>query len=241
MLPDSAKGSLMTNIPLRKKIGYTVLMLLVLVVAFDQFLRYCQTRLEPYNGTPPLKNTMKMLGLALHYYQERHGGALPYDIRDTSTGENLLSWRVLLPEEVSETLPDYQNSEPWDAPGNRELTGILPDLYEHAGNDRPVTLSDQREAGLTSALGVKNTSGNWNGINPDSEPVLYINGKPVLCVGVAAAERVPWTRPGDYSISEVIDQLEQDQTSASPTILFALFADGDVVSPPFTWKLSEPE
>ncbi|QDU15260.1 hypothetical protein CA11_30810 [Gimesia maris] len=230
----------MTNSPLRKKIGYTVLMLLVLVVAFDQFLRYCQTRLEPYNGTPPLKNTMKMLGLALHNYQERHG-SLPDDIRDTSTGENLLSWRVLLPEEVSETLPDYQISEPWDAPDNRELTGFLPDLYEHAGNDRPITLSDQREAGLTSALGVKNPSGNWNGINPDSEPVLYINGKPVLCVGVAAAGRIPWTRPGDYSISEVIDQLQQDQGSTSPTFLFALFADGYVVPPPFTWKLSAPE
>ena len=211
MLPDSAEGSPMTNSPLRKKIGYTVLMLLVLVVAFDQFLRYCQTRLEPYNGTPRLKNTMKMLGLALHYYQERHG-SLPDDIRDTSTGENLLSWRVLLPEEVDETLPGYQISEPWDAPGNRVLTGFLPDLYEHAGNDTPVTLSDQRVTGLTSALGVKNPSGNWNGTNPDSEPVLYINNKPVLCVGVAAAGRVPWTRPVDYSITEVIDQLQQDLT-----------------------------
>ncbi len=230
----------MTNSPLRRKIGYIVLMLLVLVVAFDQFLRYCQNRLEPYNGTPPLKNTMKMLGLALHYYQERHG-SLPDDIRDTSTGENLLSWRVLLPEEVDETLPGYQNSEPWDAPGNRVLTGFLPDLYEHAGNDTPVTLSDQRVTGLTSALGVKNPSGNWNGTDPDSEPVLYINGKPVLCVGVVAAERVPWTRPGDYSISEVIVKLEQDQTSASPTILFALFVDGHVIQPPFTWKLSAPE
>lgn len=230
----------MTNSPLRKKIGYTVLILLVLVVAFDQFVRYCQSRLERYNGDPPLTNTMKMLGLALHNYQERHG-SLPGNIRDTSTGENLLSWRVLLPEEVDETLPGYQNSEPWDAPGNRELTGFLPDLYQHAGNDRPVTLSDQRVAGLTSALGVKNPSGNWNGTDPDSEPVLYINSKPVLCVGVAEAERVPWTRPVDYSISEVIDQLQQDQASTSPTILFVLFADGYVIQPPFSWKLSAPE
>ena len=230
----------MTNSPLRKKIGYTLLILLVLVVAFYQFLRYCQTLREYRVEDPSPKNTMKMLGLALHHYQDRHG-SLPDDIRDTSTGENLLSWRVLLPEEVDETLPGYQNSEPWDAPGNRELTGFLPDLYEHAGNDRPVTLSDQRVAGLTSALGVKNPGGNWNGTDTDSEPVLYINSKPVLCVGVAAAERVPWTRPVDYSISEVIDQLQQDQASTSPTILFALFADGDVIEPPFTWKLSEPE
>lgn len=230
----------MTNSPLRKKIGYTVLILLVLVVAFDQFLRYCQSRLEPYNGDPPLKNTMKMLGLAFHNFQEQHG-SLPGNIRDASTGQNLLSWRVLLPEEVGETLPGYQNSEPWDAPDNRELTGFLPDLYQHAGNGWPVTLSDQRVAGLTSALGVKNPSGNWNGTDPDSEPVLYINNKPVLCIGVAAAERVPWTKPVDYSISEVIEQLQQDQGSTSPTILFALFADGYVIPPPFTWKLNEPE
>lgn len=230
----------MTNSPLRKKIGYTMLMLLVLVVAFDQFLRYCQTRLEPYNGDPPLKNTMKLLGLAFHNYQERHG-SLPDDIRDISTDQNLLSWRVRLAEEWNQRLPGYQNSEPWDAPGNRALTGFLPDLYEHASNGLPVTLSDQRVAGLTSALGVKNPSGNWNGTDPDSEPVLYINSKPVLCVGVAAAERVPWTRPVDYSISEVIDQLQQDQASTSPTIQYALFADGYVVPPPFTWKLSEPE
>ncbi|QDT30688.1 hypothetical protein Enr10x_60560 [Gimesia panareensis] len=232
----------MTNSPLRKKFGYTVLILLVLVLvgAVYPFLRYCQTLREYRVDDPLLKNTMKMLGLAFHNYQERHG-SLPGNIRDASTGQNLLSWRVRLAEEWNQTLPDFQNSEAWDAPGNGALTGYLPSMYRHAGNSTPVTLSDQRETGLTTALGVKNPSGNWNGTDPDSEPVLYINGKPVLCVGVAAAERVPWTKPVDYSISEVIDQLQQDQGSTSPIILYALFADGYVIEPPFTWKLSEPE
>lgn len=232
----------MTNSPLRKKFGYTGLILLlpVLFVAVDLFVRYCQTRRELSNGTIPLKYNLKGLALALYEFKEQHG-SFPGNIRDVSTDQHLLSWRVRLAEEWNQRLPGYQNSEPWVAPGNRALTGFLPDLYEHASNGLPVTLSDQRVAGLTSALGVKNPSGNWNGTDPDSEPVLYINSKPVLCVGVAAAERVPWTRPVDYSISEVIDKLEQDQTSPSPTILFALFADGYVVPPPFTWKLSEPE
>ncbi|QDV21627.1 hypothetical protein Pan153_63170 [Gimesia panareensis] len=232
----------MTNSPLRKKFGYTGLILLVpvLVVAVDLFVRHCQTRRELSNGPIPLKYNLKGLTLALHEFQEQHGSH-PGNIRDASTGQNLLSWRVRLAEEWNQTLPDFQNSEAWDAPGNGELTGYLPSMYRHAGNSTPVTLSNQREAGLTSALGVKNPSGNWNGTDPDSEPVLYINGKPVLCVGVAAAERVPWTKPVDYSISEVIDQLQQDQGSTSPIILYALFADGYVIEPPFTWKLSEPE
>jgi hypothetical protein len=212
------------------------ILVLVLLVAFLIYMGNFQD--EYANGVIPQYNRMKGLGLALHHYKEKVG-TFPPDIVSKSSGEKLLSWRVVVCEEMelAELLPDYEDSEKWNSPNNINLTNYLPYIYSYTRKNDSDNCDDQQQQGMSDIIGVKNQNGGWNGEGSDHNSVLYLNGKVVICVGVSEPDKVPWTKPLDYSQSELIEKLKQDEKSSSKSILCALFDNGAVDKAPFTWEL----
>lgn len=216
------------------------ILVLVLLVAF--FIYKVNFRREYANGQLSQYHRMLALGLALHNYKEKVG-TFPPDIVSKSSSEKLLSWRVIISEEMELTkpLPDYEDSEKWNSPNNTNLTNYLPYIYSYTRKSDSDHCDEQQQQGMSDIIGVKNQHDGWNGEGSDHNSVLYINGKVVICVGVSQPDKVPWTKPLDYSQSELIEKLKQDEKSSSKSILYALHEDGYVDKAPFTWKLSKSE
>lgn len=213
---------------------------LVLLVAF--FIYKVNFRREYANGQLSQYHRMLALGLTLHNYKE-NVGTFPPDIVSKSSGEKLLSWRVIISEEMELTkpLPDYEDSDKWNSPSNINLTNHLPYIYSYTRKSDSDHCDDQQQQGMSDIIGVKNQNGGWNGEGSDHNSVLYINGKVVICVGVSQPDKVPWTKPLDYSQSELIEKLKQDEKSSSKSIRYALYDDGYVDKAPFRWELRKSE
>ncbi len=113
----------------------------------------------------------------------------PAFIADES-GRPMHSWRVLLLSQFdAELFRQYDFSEPWDGPNNRQLLNRRPRMYAlHDRNDEP--------GSITNYLVVVGPNTMWPGSEPTERP---FGGKQILIVENVGAD-VPWTEPRDLTL-----------------------------------------
>jgi hypothetical protein len=81
-------------------------------------------------------NNLKMIGLAMHNYNDAHG-SLPGAAKRLPNGSPGLSWRVqLLPYlEEDRLYLQFHHDEPWDSPHNKTLMAKMPAIYARSGEN----------------------------------------------------------------------------------------------------------
>jgi hypothetical protein len=147
------------------------------------------------------------LGMAVEDYVAEHR-RLPPAATAAQDGKPLLSWRVALLPYVGEAslYREFKLDEPWDGPHNKKLLGRMPGVFGPAGSASPYRVF------LGSGTPFEDRQGTpWGEITGRAAHTVLI---------VAAAERVPWTKPEGLSVSP---------GRPLPNVgAVALFADGSV-------------
>ena len=112
------------------------------------------------------------------------------------------SWRVLLLSQFApELFGQYDFSEPWDGPNNRQLLNRCPRTYAlHDRNDEP--------GSITNYLAVVGPGTMWPGSEPTDRP---FGGQAILIVENVGAD-VQWTEPRDLNL----DTMNFDLSAAAP-------------------------
>lgn len=126
----------------------------------------------------------------MHNYHDAYGSLPPAAITDKD-GQPLLSWRVLLLPYLDEQrlFDQFDLTEPWDGPHNRELLDKLPRVYWWPGarhkKDRNTTLYRVFVGPGTVFEGRELTL----------KAISDADGTSYTILVVEAAEPVPWTKP----------------------------------------------
>lgn len=161
---------------------------------------------QPYDVDWPRRkcqNNLKMFGLALHNYHNRHGSFPPAVIQD-EYGNRLHSWRtVLLPDVDGMPLyTKYRFDQPWNSPHNRDIAlgaripGSIGQCDDPSKPTPPVT--------LTNYLAVIGPHTAWRTDRPVRlDEVTDGTDRSILLVEVANSD-INWFEPRD---------LEWDQLS----------------------------
>jgi uncharacterized protein (TIGR03067 family) len=166
------------------------------------------------------RNNLKFMALAFHNYHATYNAfptskGAPMN-RELSEGEYPCSWRVaLLPFiEQQQLFEQYNFKEPWDSEQNLKLLDKMPETYR-----RP---SDPADSTMTGYVGFAGE----NTILGVSEPKKIrdtIDGTSNTAMLVEAATQIPWTKPQDFSL----DDLVSTGLLSKDSLLVAL-ADGSV-------------
>jgi len=77
------------------------------------------------------RTNVKLIGIAMHQYEEVHGSFPPAYIADES-GDPMHSWRVLLLPflDRNDIYKKYDFDEPWDGPNNSKLHNLVVEYYK---------------------------------------------------------------------------------------------------------------
>jgi hypothetical protein len=147
-------------------------------------------RVREASARTQMINNVKLIGLAFHDFHDRNKH-LPSDIRDPD-GVSLLSWRISICPFI-EAMPQYQQfdqTKPWDSPGNIQLLSKMPYVYQTAHFPQPEGSTPwQRFAGPGTAFDPANAKLNLLHDFPDG------TGNTILIV--QAQQNVPWSKPAD--------------------------------------------
>jgi hypothetical protein len=164
-------------------------------------------------------NNLKMIGLAMHMYHDKHGEFPTAAICDAN-GKPLLSWRVaLLPFLDEEKLyNEFKLNEPWDSEHNKKLLERMPKLLGpvRGKTDNPYDTFYRVFQGGGAIFDLKTAV----------SLAKVTDGTSNTIMAVEAGEAVPWTKP---------DELVFDPSKPLPKLggLFdvgfnALITDGSV-------------
>jgi prepilin-type processing-associated H-X9-DG protein len=141
------------------------------------------------------ENNLKHIGLALLNYHERYGSFPPAYIADEN-GKPKHSWRVLiLPFMENQRLYEqYDFSEPWNGPNNRQLVGMMPKSYfcwsSSAGQNN----------GQTNYLAVIGPGAAWPGENNRTLSEFTDGAAQTIMVVEVANSKTNWMEPSDLHI-----------------------------------------
>jgi len=172
---------------------------------------------------PTLKQSvvnLKMIGVALHNYHDQYRSFPPAYTTDSS-GQPLLSWRVLLLPYLNEQqlYQQFNLNEPWDSPHNKQLLAKIPDVYRTPGSNAP--------AGATNYLGVAGPGAIFEGpIGARFADIRDGTSNTLIVVEANDQAAVEWTRPEDIDLTapSAIEKLVGLRQGHFP----ALTADGAV-------------
>ncbi len=179
-------------------VGFIVLVLIVLMLPAVQQSREASRRTV-------CKNNLKMIGLALHNYHDEYSSFPPAWTTDAD-GRPLLSWRVLLLPYLDQPslYEEFDLTEPWDGPHNRELLRRIPSPYAC-----PSSVWDQ-EGGetTTSYVAVIGEETAWPGASP-SRIADFRDGTSESVIVIEYNANIHWTEPRDLSLDQAVALLSE--------------------------------
>jgi hypothetical protein len=169
----------------------------------------------------------------MHNYHDVNGSLPPAAIMDKE-GRPLLSWRVLLLPFLDEQklFEQFDLTEPWDGPHNRELLEKMPRIYRWPG-------ARHREDRNTTLYRVFVGPGTvFEGRALTLTDISEADGTAYTILAVEAGEPVPWTKPEElaYDPDKPLPQLgglfKRDfrpfSSEYRSSTFSALFVDGSV-------------
>jgi hypothetical protein len=167
---------------------------------------------------------LKMLYVALSYYEHEHGSLLPAIMTD-STGHPVQSWRVLLFPQLNENslYARIDLDEPWDSPANRALLEMAPEIYR---SPREVKTNET----IASYFAVVGPHAPWWSTN-GKKPSEWGSSDPALVIELTGLD-TPWMEPRDMTIEQVLDILRSDvgkgARGGEPSDIMYLSVSGEV-------------
>ena len=190
--------------------------------------------IESHARTPSRRsncvNNLKQIGIALHTYRDVHGVFPPAYATDAN-GKPMHSWRVLLlpyfEDEDSHVLyQQYDLSEPWNDPNNRQLAEAMLAVYRGPSSKAPV--------GETCYVAIVGPKTGW----PHSRGRGVMEFRDGLSNTMALTEiadsGIHWLEPRDLTFGEATDGVNPplvklSVSSPHPGGANVLFFDGSVL------------
>ncbi|WP_158265475.1 DUF1559 domain-containing protein [Blastopirellula marina] len=166
-------------------------------------------------------NNMKQIGLALHNYHDTYGTLPPAYISDED-GKPMHSWRVLILPflEADYIYQQYDFNEPWDSPNNRLLLSQMPEVYADP------TVDEVPGEGATAYQAVADESAMFDGATAIRFHDVTDGISNTVMVVENTGKLVPWLKPDDTSIEELMQGVEFQDGPVGGTQF--LFGDGSV-------------
>lgn len=166
------------------------------------------------------QNNLKVITLALHNYHDTYGTFPPAIVRDEAD-QPLYSWRVLILPFLNESslYQQFDLSEPWDSPGNLQLSQQIPPVLINPA------MVDQIQPGLTSYVAIAGPKTVLNTQQPVAMKDIVAGTSNVIVVVDDTQNPVVWTEPVDISPQQFM-QLNFDG-GVFPTTAAAM-SDGSV-------------
>ena len=147
------------------------------------------------------RNNLHQLALALLHYEHMNRSLPPACVRGPD-GKPWHSWRVLLlpSADAKPTYEQYDFSEPWDGPKNRQLAEKIPSGYRcPSAPYAPATFRT-----ITSYVAVTGPGTLWLGSESRAlHDVRDDPAKTLLLVEIADSD-IPWMEPRDLSLEELL-------------------------------------
>lgn len=165
------------------------------------------------------KNSLKMIGLAMHNYHDVHN-TFPARASYDKSGKALLSWRVhLLPFlDQNELYEEFHLDEPWDSEHNLTLVARMPEVY------RSNSFSDPEKTVFLTADGSGTMMEGSKSVRlPD---VTDGTSNTIFVMEVNPENAVTWTQPEDLPFDAENPTAGVGQIRSQG--FQALFADGSV-------------
>lgn len=165
---------------------------------------------------------LQALATAVQRYVDEHG-AYPSDVRDESTGEPLLSWRVrLLPYLDQQELYDqFKLDEPWSSEQNQSLLSRIPDAYRDSGPGRAA--GAEGDTTFVAIAGDDTVFGAQTPVTAES----IMDGLDRTIMIVQSAPATAWTKPDSAQRDAKNGALLQG--GIHPGGLFVVLANGHVL------------
>ncbi len=168
------------------------------------------------------KNNMKLIGLAMHNFEETYGRLPGPAIRDKK-GKSLLSWRVqILPYIDQQTLYEqFHLDEPWDSEHNKTLIEKMPSVFVSPNH------ADLAQQGKTTYLAPRGKGTMWD--DPEGSrfrDIIDGTSNTIMVVEGPGDAAVIWTKPDDLPIDS--KNPWKNLKSVRPGGFQALFVDGSV-------------
>lgn len=166
------------------------------------------------------RNQMKVIGLALHEYQQDYGCLPPAVVKDEQ-GNPIHSWRAVLLPYLKSKLPfkncqlDYRFDEPWNSPHNQQLAEKYPALFR---GDWKISQTDKKRN--SKLVAVTDDSTYW-----PLNQTRQIEQDRILLVEVPELPGL-WNEPTEITLDELI-RLTQTNRFA-PDGAYALYDNGKV-------------
>jgi hypothetical protein len=166
------------------------------------------------------RNNLKQMAIAFHNYHDAHK-AFPMSQGSPSNqklneGEYPCSWRVtILPFiEQQQLFEQYNFKEPWDGEHNLKLLDKMPETYRRPGDPAESTVTGYVGfAGENTILSVSKPTRMRDAIDGTSNTVMLVE----------AATQIPWTKPEDFSLDDLVSTGLLNKES-----LLVALADGSV-------------
>jgi hypothetical protein len=134
---------------------------------------------------------LAQIALAMHNYNDAHGGLLPTTGSKSPDGKMLISWRVaILPYiEQQDLYNRFHLDEPWDSTHNLTLLPEIPTIYRPNAN----VVAER----FTTLFQVFVGPGAPFGSDAPGIPRTFVDGTSNTILVAEASVGVPWTKPAD--------------------------------------------
>jgi prepilin-type processing-associated H-X9-DG protein len=143
-------------------------------------------------------NNLKVLGLAMHYYHDRHKRLPSAVLRDRGLGDRAqpYSWRVALLPILGEDklFSQYRRDEPWDSPANKAVLARMPRVFAPPDNGRAAASLTYYQVFVGPGTAFESSE-----VPGTLREAFFPRGLEQTILVVEAAEPVPWTKPEDLS------------------------------------------
>ena len=194
----------------RKKLIWTI----IILGLFGYYLRYMYLQVK---GTRYLVTEQAMASsvrnasyIILNYWEENGVTRLPNDVV-SSTGEPILSWRVRLlsvvPKSWEERRIKIDETQSWDSPANEAALELRPYFYFYPifadFYPFPFTLFQKRQ--WVEQREPKTCLLRITEVQDALEAGIALHDDDPYVVLVAPQHAVPWTKPQDVSIWEILN------------------------------------
>ncbi|MBN1911838.1 MAG: DUF1559 domain-containing protein, partial [Pirellulales bacterium] len=145
-------------------------------------------------------SNLRNIGYALRDYHDDYGCFPPACVRDKK-GQPLYSWRVLiLPYLEYKTLYEkFHLNEPWNSLHNKQIAANTPSLFVCPSHDNA-----NAAPGMTDYLAVTGPGTMWDEKQGCKIKDITDGTDQTLIVIEAARASVPWSKPQDLTLEEVL-------------------------------------
>ena len=145
-------------------------------------------------GRSASRKNLQQIALALHQYHDQYHAFPPAYVADEN-GTPMHSWRVLILPHLDEMAlyNQYNMSESWDSPANRQVLESMPQVFGCTSDDLSGT--------TTSYAAVFGADCVFRGAEPVAIRDITDGTSNTLMVGEVTGTGIPWTKPADIDVS----------------------------------------